>query len=120
MILSSPHQKSSLPRISANIRGARTRKLIVAAIDAYRFGYLISCQQVSSRNGSPTWKMTKLMSGKLAAAPSMSQVCVCSIGCGPSGTPLCTPIRFTPSSWAFSKMGKAMFGSSIRHGYGDP
>ena len=43
-----------------------------------RFGYLISCQQVSSRNGSPTWKITKLMSGKLAAAPSMSQVWVCS------------------------------------------
>jgi hypothetical protein len=35
--------------------------------------------------------MTKLMSGKLAAAPSMSQVWVCSMGCGPSGTPLCTP-----------------------------
>ncbi len=31
MILSSPHQNNSLPRISANIRGARTRKLMVAA-----------------------------------------------------------------------------------------
>ena len=39
----------------ANMRGARTTKLTVAAIDAYRFGYLISCQQVSSMNGSPTW-----------------------------------------------------------------
>ena len=28
-------------------------------------------------NGSPTWKITKLMSGKAAAAPSMSQVWVC-------------------------------------------
>src|SRR5580700_11756578 len=53
MILSSPHQNSSLPRISANIRGARTTKLIVAAIEAYRFGYRMSCQQVSSRNGQP-------------------------------------------------------------------
>lgn len=44
MILSSPHQNSSLPMISANIRGARTTKLTVAAIEAYRFGYLISCQ----------------------------------------------------------------------------
>src|SRR6266702_7722446 len=74
MILSSPHQNSSFPRISANIRGERTMKLMVAAREAYRFGYRISCQQVLSRNGSPTWKMTKLMSGKLAAAPSMSQV----------------------------------------------
>src|SRR3954470_20437316 len=69
-------------------------------------------------NGSPTWKMTKLMSGKFAAAPSMSQVWVASTGWGPSGTPLCTPMRFTPSSWAFSNTGKAIFGSSIRHGKG--
>src|SRR4051794_33981943 len=53
-------------------------------------------------NGSPTWKMTKLMSGKCAAAPSMSQVWVASTGWGPSGTPLCTPIRLTPSSWALA------------------
>jgi hypothetical protein len=32
--LSSPHQNSSLPMISANIRGARTTKFTVAAIDA--------------------------------------------------------------------------------------
>src|ERR687889_322619 len=70
----------------------------------------MSCQQVSSRNGSPTWKITKLMSGKFAAAPSMSQVWVASIGCGPSGTPLWTPMRLTPSSCAFSKTGKATFG----------
>ena len=71
-------------------------------------------------NGSPTWKITKLMSGKLAAAPSMSQVCVASTGCGPSGTPLCTPIRLMPSSCAFSKTGNAICGSSIRHGNGEP
>src|SRR3954454_5109609 len=77
-------------------------KLIVAASEAYRLGKRISCQQVSSMNGSPTWKMTKLMSGKCAAAPSMSQVWVASTGWGPSGTPLCTPIRLTPSSWALA------------------
>ena len=60
------------------------------------------------------------MSGKFAAAPSMSQVWVASIGCGPSGTPLCTPIRLTPSSCAFSKIGNATRGSSIRHGNGEP
>ena len=64
--------------------------------------------------------MTKLMSGKLAAAPSMSQVWVASMGCGPSGTPLWTPMRLTPSSRAFSKTGNAICGSSIRHGYGEP
>jgi hypothetical protein len=36
--------------ISANIRGERTMKLMVAASEAYRFGYRISCQQVSSRH----------------------------------------------------------------------
>ena len=56
------------------------------------------CHSTSSSHGSPTWKMTKLRSGKLAAAPSMSNVRVCSIGCGPSGTPLWTPIRLMPSS----------------------
>ena len=60
------------------------------------------------------------MSGKLAAAPSMSKVCVGSIGWGPRGTPLWTPIRLTPSSWAFSNTGKATCGSSIRHGNGWP
>ena len=93
---------------------------MVAAIDAYRFGWRMSCQQVSSMNGSPTWKMTKLMSGKLAAAPSMSQVWVASIGWGPRGTPLWTPIRLTPSSWAFSNTGKATRGSSMRQGNGCP
>src|SRR5215208_235886 len=34
-------------------------------------------------NGSPTWKITKFISGKFAAAPSMSHVCVTSMGCGP-------------------------------------
>src|SRR4051812_30479618 len=58
--------------------------------------------------------------GDLAAAPSISNVRVCSIGCGPSGTPLWTPIRSTPSSCAFSNTGKAMRGSSMRHGNGCP
>src|SRR5215212_3535913 len=58
MILSSPHQNMSLPIHSANCLGERTMKLMVAAIDAYRFGYLTSCQQVSSMNESPTWKIT--------------------------------------------------------------
>ena len=95
-------------------------KFSVAAIEAYRFGWRMSCQHVSSRNGKPTWKITKLMSGKAAAAPSMSQVWVASIGCGPSGTPLCTPIRLTPNSWAFSNTGNATRGSSMRHGNGAP
>ena len=120
MILSSPHHHSILPSISANTRGWREMKFTVAAIDAYRFGKRTICHSTSSSHGRPTWKMTKLMSGKFAAAPSMSNVRVCSIGCGPSGTPLWTPIRLTPSSWARSNTGKAMRGSSIRHGNGWP
>jgi hypothetical protein len=65
-----------LPRISANLRGERTMKLSVAAIEAYRFVWRMSCQHVSSMTGSPTWTITKLMSGLAAAAPSMSQVWV--------------------------------------------
>jgi hypothetical protein len=48
-------------------------KLSVAAIEAYRFGWRMSCQDVSSRNGSPTWKITKLMSGKAAATENEVQ-----------------------------------------------
>src|SRR6201987_5577103 len=71
MILSSPHQNSSLPRFSANMRGARTTKLTIAAIEAYRVGYVITCQKASSTHRRPSivWALGVLERLRAARPP---------------------------------------------------
>jgi hypothetical protein len=93
---------------------------MVAAIDAYRFGWRISCQQTSSMNGSPTWKMTKLRSGKLAAAP----VHVPGLGgldrLGAEGDALVDPDQVDAQLLGLLEHREGDLGSSMRQGNGRP